>query len=225
MKRGLERAPIVIAVDGPAASGKGTLARRLASAYRFAHLDTGRLYRATAWLVLHDGLDPHDRRQAAGAAARAASVDLTLPALGEERVAAVASKVAALREVRAALLQAQQDFCESPPDGAFGAVLDGRDIGTVIRPQAEVKLFIDASVTIRAERRFAELRARDFPVTFADIERDLRDRDARDAARAVAPLKAATDAFVIDTDELDADAVFAETLSFVSSRIGSPPGA
>ena len=221
----VDKLPKVIAVDGPAASGKGTLARRLAAVYRFAHLDTGRLYRATAWLVRDEGLDPHDARQAAGAAARAANVDLSMPELGDESVAAVASKVASLPSVRDALLAAQREFCDTPPGGAFGAVLDGRDIGTVIRPEAEAKLFIDASVDVRARRRFAELREKGFSGSYADIERDLRDRDARDAARAVAPMVAATDAHVIDTDELDADAVFASALSFVSSRIGSPPGA
>lgn len=214
---------VVIAVDGPAASGKGTLARRLAAAYGFAHLDTGRLYRATAKIAQDDGLDPADPGQAVSAARRATGADLADPALGAETVARDASIVAAIPDVRAALLDAQRAFCDAPPDGAGGAVLDGRDIATVVRPDAQAKLFIDAAVEIRAQRRYAELRAGDDGVTYAAVERDLRNRDARDAERAIAPMAMAQDAFAIQTDALDADAVFAAALSFVRSRIGPPP--
>lgn len=213
---------VVIAVDGPAASGKGTLARRLAAAYGFAHLDTGRLYRAAAKIAQDGGLDPADPAQAVAAARRAVEADLADPALGAEEVARDASVIAAIPEARAALLDAQRGFCDAPPDGAAGAVLDGRDIATVVRPDAEAKVFIDAKVEIRAQRRFAELRVGDESCTYAAIERDLRNRDARDAARAVAPMAMAQDAFAIQTDALDADAVFAAALSFVRSRIGPP---
>ncbi|MEM6490355.1 MAG: (d)CMP kinase [Pseudomonadota bacterium] len=213
---------VVIAVDGPAASGKGTLARRLATAYGFAHLDTGRLYRAAAKIAQDDGVDPRDPTSAVAAARRAVDADLADPALGAETVARDASIIAAIPEARTALLDAQRGFCDAPPGGVPGAVLDGRDIATVVRPEAEVKLFIDASVEIRAQRRFAELREKDDACTYAAVERDLRNRDARDADRAVAPLVIAQDAFVIQTDALDADAVFAAALSFVRSRIGPP---
>lgn len=213
---------VVIAVDGPAASGKGTLARRLAAAYGFAHLDTGRLYRAAAKIAQDDGVDPGDPASAVAAARRAVDADLADPALGAETVARDASIIAAIPEARTALLDAQRGFCDAPPGGVPGAVLDGRDIATVVWPQAEAKLFIDAAVEIRAQRRFAELREKHDACTYAAVERDLRNRDARDADRAVAPLVIAQDAFVIQTDALDADAVFAAALSFVRSRIGPP---
>jgi CMP/dCMP kinase len=200
--------PFVVALDGPAAAGKGTLARRLAEHYRFAHLDTGRLYRAAALLVLDAGADPADPQAAARAAQRVDAALLDDPRLGEERVGRAASVIAAIPEVRAALLAFQRGFAASPPSPAKGAVLDGRDIGSVVCPGADLKLFVTASPEERARRRVEELRGRGAPAIYETVLQDLKARDARDSLRRAAPLRAAPDAVVIDTTTLDADAVF-----------------
>jgi cytidylate kinase len=200
----------VIAVDGPAASGKGTIARRLARHFGFPHLDTGAIYRAVA-LRVPDG-DP------GAAVAAAAAFDpawIDLPGLRDESVGQVASRVAAIPEVRAALLAFQRRFAATPP----GAVLDGRDIGTVVWPAAEAKLFVTAHVEVRAGRRARELRARGDDVIYRDVLQDLIARDARDAERAVAPLTAASDALMLDTSRLDAERAFVAALAFTSGRI------
>lgn len=200
---------LVVAIDGPAASGKGTLARRLAARFNLAHLDTGALYRATARDVLAAGEDPRD---AAAAAARAAALDpgsLADPRLRGEEIGRGASLVAAHPSVRAALLDFQRRFAAHPPGAAAGAVLDGRDIGTVICPEAAVKLFVTASPEERARRRCLELEAKGEAVERASVLAEIRARDARDAGRDVAPLAAAADAVTLDTSTLDADAVFA----------------
>ena len=213
----------VVAVDGPAASGKGTLARRLAFMLGFDHLDTGSLYRAVGLGVLRGGGDPADAAAAARAARGLRPGDLgpllADPELRADGTASAASKVAAVPEVRAALLEFQQDFARRPPHGR-GAVLDGRDTGTVVCPGADAKLFVTADVEVRAERRLKELLERGVPAIYAAVLEDMKERDARDSQRAVAPLRAASDALVLDTSSLDAEQAFRAALSFIHSKLG-----
>ncbi|MEQ8440866.1 MAG: (d)CMP kinase [Alphaproteobacteria bacterium] len=210
---------IVIAVDGPAASGKGTLARRLATQFDFAYLDTGKLYRAVGLKVLRTGGDPEDE-DAAEAAARALDVlELDDLDLSGDEAASAASKVAAQGAVRAALLDFQRTFMATPPDGKAGAVLDGRDIGTVICPDATAKLYVTADVEVRADRRHKELLNRGEASIYPRVLDDLKARDERDTNRATAPLKPAEDADVLDTTDLDADAAFAAALRLVEERV------
>jgi cytidylate kinase len=209
---------LIIAVDGPAAAGKGTLARRLAAEFGLAHLDTGALYRATARDVLAAGLDPADASQAASVAARLDPASLADPGLRAEAVGRVASIVSAHPAVRAALLDYQRNFAHRPPDGAAGAVLDGRDVGTVVCPDATVKLFVTASVEARAARRLKELEASGDPVDAAAVLADMVARDERDTKRSAAPLKPAADAVVLDTSGLDADEAFDAAMSIVRAR-------
>ena len=198
-----------IAVDGPAASGKGTLSRRLAEHFGLAHLDTGLIYRAVGNALLQVGL-PLDNEDLA--AEVAASIDLGAldrAALSVHEIGEAASKVAVMPRVRAALLQAQRGFAATPP----GAILDGRDIGTVVLPDADVKLFITASPEVRARRRHGEMAARGREVTYEEVLEDLRRRDARDMNRADAPLKPADDAHLIDTTDMDIEAAFGAALA------------
>ena len=204
-----------VAIDGPAAAGKGTIARAVAASLGFAHLDTGLLYRAVAVQALDDGRGVIDPHWAAELARRLTPEDLERPNLRSARAGQAASKVAALPEVRAALLDFQKRFARR--EG--GAVLDGRDIGTVICPEAEAKLFVTASDEVRAGRRFAELETG----TLEGVLADLRARDARDAARDVAPMVAAKDALLLDTTDFSIDAAVAEAVAFVRSRM--PDGA
>ena len=217
--------PTIIAVDGPSASGKGTIARRLASKYDFAHLDTGLLYRAVGLAVLQAGGDPADAVKAEQAARALNPATLMKmadnPALRVEDTSIAASKVAAIATVRAALLKFQQDFCAKPPHGKSGAVLDGRDIGTVIAPTAPVKLYITASTEARAERRFKELQGRGENVTYATVLKDMQERDARDASRSAAPAKPAADATVIDTTNMTADAAFTEAVKIAEKKLST----
>jgi cytidylate kinase len=206
----------IIAIDGPAAAGKGTLARRLAAHLDLPYLDTGVLYRAVGRLVLDRGQDPADHRAAADAARSLRAEDLLRSDLRGPPADGAASAVAAVPAVRAALLDFQRRF-----GAARGAVLDGRDIGTVIFPNADLKLFVTASPEARARRRWLELRERGESADLAVVERDMRDRDARDSARAAAPLAAAADAIVIDTTAMDADAAFAAALSAARDRLGA----
>jgi cytidylate kinase len=210
---------MIIAIDGPAASGKGTLGRRLARHFGLAYLDTGALYRAVALRVLRAGGDPADPAAATLAAKAVRPEDLSLPDLREERVAAAASKVAVHPSVRQALLDFQRGFARNPPGGAKGAVLDGRDIGTVICPEPDViKFFLHADVEARAMRRVKELQEKGDPAIYSDVLQDMKERDARDANRGVAALKKAPDAFDLDTSNLDADQAFAAALRFIESR-------
>lgn len=197
-------APLIIAVDGPAASGKSTLARRLARHFGLAFLDTGLLYRAVARSMLDRGLDPADADAAVRTARDLAPEDVDPSRLRGEGVGQNASKVAAVPAVRAALLPFQRNFARQ---GA-GAVLAGRDVGTVICPDATFKLFVTASDAERARRRFEELRGRGDEPIYAAVLEELQERDRRDADRAVAPMRVAPDAWVIDTTGLDADAAF-----------------
>ena len=210
--------PLVIAIDGPAASGKGTLARRLARALNLAHLESGLLYRAVAFRMLLAGHDPKDAAAAEKAARLVDLGDLSDPELRDEAVSAAASVVSAHPGVRAALLAAQRGFVAHPPPGKDGVVIDGRDIGTVVCPAATAKIFLTASPEIRAERRARELRQGGRDAISNRVLQDMKERDARDTDRAVSPLSPAKDAFILDTTDLDEDAAFAAALAFVRSR-------
>jgi len=198
-----------IAIDGPAAAGKGTISKAVAAHFGFAHLDTGLLYRATGRRVL-DGLDPVE------AAQRLRAEDLERGDLRTPEAADAASKVAAIPEVRAALVDFQRAFARR----SGGAVLDGRDIGTVICPDAEVKLFVTASAEVRAERRYLELTGKGHDVTRAQVLADVKERDARDSERAAAPLKPAPDAVVLDTSDLSIDEAVARAIAVVAAKRG-----
>ncbi len=204
---------LVIAVDGPAAAGKGTLARRLALTLGLPHLDTGLLYRAVGRRVLDQGGDPADFQIAEAAAASLVADDLGRSGLRGPEADRASSLVAAHPGVRAALVAFQRRFAEG------GAVLDGRDIGTVILPDAGLKLFVTASPEARARRRWHELQARDPSVTLASVSADLTARDARDLQRDAAPLRPADDAVLLDTTALDAEMAFARALQIVRERL------
>jgi cytidylate kinase len=204
----------VIAIDGPAAAGKGTLARRLAAHLKLPYLDTGLLYRAVGRLVLDRAESPSDPEASGRAARELRPTDLERSDLRGPEADAAAAAVASVPGVRAALLAFQRDF-----GAAQGAVLDGRDIGTVVFPNADLKLFIVASPEARAHRRWLELRDRGLAVNPAEVERDIRARDQQDAERAIAPLRPADDAVVIDTTALDRDAAFAAVLGVAGLRL------
>jgi CMP/dCMP kinase len=205
----------IIAIDGPAAAGKGTLARRLAEHLGLPYLDTGLLYRAVGRRVLDGGASPSDPSASGRAARDLRPGDLERTDLRGPEADAAAAAVASVPEVRAALLAFQRDFGVT-----LGAVLDGRDIGTVVFPTADLKLFVTASPEARAHRRWLELHDRGVEVDPADVERDIRARDRQDAARAIAPLRPADDAVVIDTTTLDRDAAFAAVLMVAGERLG-----
>jgi|TARA_R100000501_G_scaffold14680_1_gene26557 cytidylate kinase len=209
-------ASLIIAVDGPAASGKGTIAKALARHYSLPHLDTGALYRAVAVAVIADGCDPANAGRAAALAENFPDSLLADPQLRSRQAGALASVVSAHPEVRAALLQRQRHFAAQPG----GAVLDGRDVGTVIAPDATAKLFVTADVAERARRRTLELTGRGEPSDQAAILADLEARDARDSSRASAPLKVAPDAVVIDTTGLGIEDAIAAAIAAVDKAIG-----
>jgi len=204
----------VIAVDGPAASGKGTIARALAEHFGLPHMDTGLLYRAVALNLWRWGGDPASEFEALRAADML-SIDPDDEELRSEPVSRIASSVSAYPSVLAALLKRQQDFAGQPG----GAVLDGRDIGTVIAPDADVKLFVSASPEVRAQRRVRELLERGMPAHYEDVLSDIRSRDARDTGRDVAPLKPAPDAIILDTSDLDREAAIAAAVRLVEERL------
>ena len=208
---------MIIAIDGPAAAGKGTLARRLADHFGLALLDTGLLYRAVGMNLVRGGHNPNDTETAEAAARALSPEDLDADDLRDDAAADAASRVSAIPGVRKALLEFQRKFAETPPGGAQGAVLDGRDIGTVVYPTADLKLFVTASVEVRAERRFKELRDRGLDAIHGRVLADMKERDARDQERVVSPLEPAKDAHLLDTSELDADQAFAAALGFISS--------
>jgi cytidylate kinase len=205
---------LVIAIDGPSASGKGTLAKRLAAHFGLPHLDTGLLYRAVGWISARTGRSPAD------VAAGLTASDLDDPVLRGDAAGQAGSKVAAIPEVRVNLLKLQKEFSSQAP----GAVLDGRDIGTVICPDAPVKLFVTASAESRAERRFQELRRRGVDTIRTRVLAEMAERDRRDSERAAAPLKAAPDAWLLDTSDMDADAAFAAALAFIERKGFRSPG-
>jgi cytidylate kinase len=199
-----------VAIDGPAAAGKGTISRAVAHRFGFAHLDTGLLYRATGRKLLETGFSPEE------AARAVVPEDLERDGLRTQAVAELASRVATIPEVRAALIAFQREFARR--DG--GAVLDGRDIGTVICPDAEVKLFVTASAECRAERRYRELKEAGLPASLADVLDEVRKRDARDMGRADAPLRPADDAVMIDTTEMSIDEAVAVAEAAVRAKLG-----
>src|SRR5262245_22878276 len=200
--------PLIIAIDGPSAFGKGTLAKRLADHFGLPHLDTGLLYRAVGWMAERTGRSP------AEIAAGLRAEDVDNPELKGDLAGQAGSKVAAIPEVRANLLNFQRNFAYQQA----GAVLDGRDIGTVICPDAPVKLFVTASPAARAERRYQELRERGADTIKPRVLAEMAERDRRDSERAAAPLKAAPDAYLLDTSDMDADAAFAAALAFIAGK-------
>jgi cytidylate kinase len=210
---------IVIAVDGTAASGKGTLAKKLAAHFGFAHLDSGALYRLAAYSVMQSGGDP---RNEANALRGAQTMDFNLagdPRIRTDLVGQAASYVAAIPAVRAALFDFQRNFLEHPPGGGPGAVMDGRDIGTVISPSAVAKLYVDARPEVRARRRWAELKSMGIRRSEGDLLKELNARDAADKSRPISPLVQAADAALLDTSDLGIDAAFAAALALVSPKI------
>jgi len=204
-----------IAIDGPAAAGKGTIARAIAAHFGFAHLDTGMLYRAVGVKTLELGRGTIDPVTARDVATNLSQDDLERDDLRSQMASRAASRVATDPGVRAALLEFQHKFARR--DG--GAVLDGRDIGTVICPDADVKFFVTASDTVRAQRRYAELIGKGVDTTLDRVANDLAQRDARDASRDAAPMVAATDAHLLDTTELDIDAAVANAVAVINKRI------
>ena len=206
---------IVIAVDGPAASGKGTIARALARHFKLPHLDTGLLYRAVALNLFRFGGDPGSEFEAMRAC-DITSVSLDDPDLRSEIVGSIASRISVYPSVREKLLDRQSRFAGQ----AGGAVLDGRDIGTVIAPDADVKLFVTASVEVRARRRVAELLSRGMPAHLEDVIIDLKARDARDSGREMAPLAQAKDALLLDTSDMDVDQAVAAAIALVEKKLG-----
>lgn len=209
---------MIIAIDGPSGAGKGTLARRLAAALDLAYLDTGTIYRAAAAKMLAAGELPNDA-EAAGAAARGLRLsDLDRADLRGEDTGQAASIIAAMAPVRAALLDLQRRFAAKPPESKQGAILDGRDIGTVVYPQADIKIFVTASPQARAGRRHKELLDRGEPSIYARVMQEMEARDARDSRRKAAPLKPAPDALVLDTSDMDAQATFEAAMRMIAER-------
>jgi len=206
--------PLIIAIDGPAAAGKGTLARRLAAAFDLPHLDTGLLYRVVARRVLDSGGDAGDAATAIRTARSLTVAHLGRTGLRAPEIDAASSRVAAIPDVRAALLAFQRAF-----PGTAGAVLDGRDIGTVIFPNATVKLFVTASLPARAHRRWLELQTKGVARSLEQVEEEMRVRDAQDAARAAAPLRPAPDAVILDTTDSNADEAFAQAYALINQRL------
>jgi cytidylate kinase len=212
---------MIIAIDGPAASGKGTLGKRLAAHYGLRHLDTGLIYRAVAYALVQAGHPPGDRERAIAAARSLEPGSFDERALKAHPISEAASIVSAIPEVREALLTFQRNFGRTPP----GAVLDGRDIGTVIFPDADVKIFVDATPEERAGRRVAELQRAGQPVDAAEVLADIRRRDERDKGRAAAPMKPADDAYLLDTTHLDIDAAFRAAVDLIeAARAGRRRG-
>jgi len=212
---------MIIALDGPAASGKGTLGKRLAAHYGLRHLDTGLLYRAVAKAVIDAGQQPADETAALAAALTLDPAQFDEAALKAQGIGEAASVVSAMPQVRAALLAFQRDFAAAPP----GAVLDGRDIGTVICPDADVKIFVTAAPEVRARRRAAEFAGSGRPVDEAAVLADIKARDDRDMNRAAAPLKQAPDAHLLDTSEMDISTVIRAAIDIVeATRAGRGRG-
>ena len=207
--------PFVIAIDGPVAAGKGTIARRLAAHFGFRHLDTGALYRAVAVRLRRLGVEPRALDRVAEEARRLGPAELADPLLRDEQTGMIASRISAHQPVRDALLRYQRGFAAKPPEGASGVVLEGRDTTTIICPDAAVKFFITADPACRARRRYDELRARGEKVAFAAVLADLEARDARDRNRPVAPLQQAVDAHLLDTTNLDIDTAFDRAVEIV----------
>jgi len=210
---------MIIAIDGPAAAGKGTLARRLSQHYGFAYLDTGSLYRAVGQAVRAQGLDPSDAEAALKAARGLDVSQIDERAIRTREAGEAASVVAVMQPVRDAILQFQRDFAAHPPGGLPGAVLDGRDIGTVVCPSADVKIYVTASAEIRAHRRWLELKTSGASVSEAQVLDDTRERDRRDAERATSPMRPADDAHLLDTTNLSIEAAFGEAVAIIDKSM------
>ncbi|MDQ3074293.1 MAG: (d)CMP kinase [Pseudomonadota bacterium] len=208
---------MVIAVDGPAASGKGTIARALAAHFGLPHMDTGMLYRAVAVSLNRFGGDPGNEFEAVRAVAGLAQVGVDDPDLRSEFAGSVASRISAYPGVRSALIERQREFARQ--DG--GAVLDGRDVGTIIAPQATAKLYVTASAEVRAKRRLSELEVRGAGAHYEDVLIDIKARDERDAGRAEAPLTKAADADLLDTSELAVEAAIAKAIALVEAKLAA----
>ncbi|TMJ72000.1 MAG: (d)CMP kinase [Alphaproteobacteria bacterium] len=207
---------MIIAIDGPAASGKGTLAKRIAAHFGLHHLDTGLLYRAVARDVQRLGAALDDAERAAAAARALDPAELDDPDLRKPGAGEAASIVARIPQVRAALLEFQRSFARRPP----GAVLDGRDIGTAVCPDADVKIYVTATPEVRAERRFLEMQGRGEAATYEGVLADIRRRDQRDASRDTAPMRSADDAFLLDTSNLDIEAAFDTAVGVILRKAG-----
>jgi len=209
---------MIIAIDGPSAAGKGTIARALARRLGYAHLDTGALYRAVAWRLRRDNASNPTAEEAESAAKRITPEMLTRPELREEATGRLASRIAAIPGVRAALLDFQRAFAATPPGNARGAVIDGRDVGSVVSPDADVKLFVTAAEHERALRRQKELQARGADAGFETVLANLRARDAADASRDISPLVRTEDAHLLDTTNLDIEAAVEAALDIVRAQ-------
>lgn len=211
---------MIIAVDGPAAAGKGTLARALAAHYGFAYLDTGSLYRGVALALVRAGIAPSDAEAALKAAENLDPAEIDPAAIRTAEIGEAASIVAAMPPVRAAILAFQRRFAEMPPNKAAGAVLDGRDIGTVVCPDADLKLYVTASAEVRAKRRFLELKEAGSPLSEAEVLADVVARDKRDMERATSPLKPADDAHLLDTSNLSIETAFGSAVDIIERHRG-----
>jgi len=209
---------VIIALDGPAASGKGTLARRLAEAFNLAYLDTGSLYRATGVATLRAGGDPSNEADAVKAAKVLDITQFSPLDLRTEAAGVAASQVAFILPVRAALLDFQRNFAKNPPAGKVGAVLDGRDIGTVVCPDADIKIFVEADFETRVKRRVKELQEKGENIIESRVRADMKARDDRDTSRSVAPLTPAPDAWILNTTTLSADEAFAQAKAYIDSK-------
>jgi cytidylate kinase len=209
---------MIIAVDGPAGAGKGTLSKRLAKHFNFAYLETGLLYRAIGLKMLEESYDPTNAQEAERIAKKIQFEDLNNKHLRGDKVASAASKVSAHKEVRSALLKGQRDFAAHPPKGLNGAVLDGRDIGTSICPDTPFKIYVTANLELRAQRRLKELQKHGIESIYNAVLEDMLQRDKRDKARINSPLRPADDAYIIDTSDLSRDKVFQYVLNYVLKR-------
>ncbi len=210
---------MIIAIDGPAGSGKGTIAKQIALKYNFVHLETGLLYRALAFKVAENKIDLENRTQIAKLAGTITLDDLRNVNLRSEEIGNLASKVATFSEVRQALLEFQRNFANTPPSGFNGAVLDGRDIGTFVCPQANIKLYITAQLEVRAERRLKELQDRGIKSIYTAVIQNMMDRDLRDESRQQAPLKVAEDAYIIDTSSLSLDDMLRQSIAVIERHL------
>jgi cytidylate kinase len=214
---------VVIAIDGPAASGKGTLARKIAERFGFVHLDTGMLYRGLGYAVINQGKNPEDETDVKSCLGdflkNLNKKTLSNPALRTDEVGSAASKVAAIPFVRTALLDYQRDFSKSQPEKVLGVVLDGRDIGTVVCPDADIKVFVTASAEVRAERRYKELLSRGIDTDFDTVFEDIKQRDERDSNRPVAPLKPAVDSYQLDTSQLNTAEALGQVIDVIRAQL------
>ena len=211
---------MIIAIDGPAASGKGTVGQKLADTLNFAYFDTGLLYRAATKKVIERGISPFNKEAVVTAVSDLTLSDVNVQGLRDEEIGKVAPVIAAIPEVRDILSRIQRDFAAHPPNDARGAVIDGRDIGTVVCPDADMKVFVTASLQARAKRRYKELLKKKVKTSYQKVHKDLRQRDERDKLRNVSPLVPAPDAYILDTTDLTVDEAFAKLLAIIKERFG-----